>query len=74
METLRQDLWSPYKEGITQSFLHSFLKCKEQTRLRYLEGWRKEGGDGTSAKEYGNVCHYVASEANNADEVKDVVA
>lgn len=34
-----RSLWQLYKDGVSSSFLNSFLTCLEQTRLSYVEGW-----------------------------------
>ena len=34
-----ESLWSPYRDGITFSFIQQFLACRERTRKKYVEGW-----------------------------------
>ena len=52
--------WNLWKHGVTQGFLRRFRACREQTRLRYCEGW---GGVYTSfALEFGTCGHWVLSE------------
>lgn len=52
------------EHGITQSFIDAFLTCREQCRLRYVEGWRKT----TLSKPLldGNIGHYVLERAYHA--------
>lgn len=35
----QKPLWSPYVHGVTQGFLDTWLTCREQARLKYLDGW-----------------------------------
>lgn len=32
--------WNLWNDGVGQTFIHFFLACKEQTRLRYLQLWQ----------------------------------
>ena len=50
----RWDFWS---EGVTSSLLSSFLECREQTRLYYVEGWKPKGTK--LALAFGTCCHWV---------------
>lgn len=31
--------WILERDGVTQGFINSFLECREQTRLKFVEGW-----------------------------------
>jgi len=54
-------LWSPYRDGISQSMVAKFLQCREQTRLHFVEGWtsRRE----SMPIQFGTCVHWVLSEA-----------
>lgn len=49
-----QPLWNPTL-GITQTLLGHFLQCREQFRLRWLEGWRPS--ETTEALDFGSAFH-----------------
>lgn len=53
-------LWDFWRDGVTQSFLSSFGRCREQTRLAYIEGWTQRGV--SEALEFGNVFHYALAD------------
>lgn len=53
-------LWEYERDGITQSFLKSFQLCREQTRLRYIEGWTSRTQ--TLPLEFGNAFQWVLCE------------
>lgn len=52
-------VWDIRRDGVTQSLIKSFLTCREQTRLRYVEGWRALGESPAIA--FGNYVHFVLS-------------
>lgn len=52
----RKPDWNLWKDGVTQSFLKSFLACREQTRLSYVEGWTPTFG--TTALSFGSCSHW----------------
>jgi len=56
-------LWTLERNGVTQSFLHSFLKCREQTRLAYVEGLTSHKP--SKPKEQGSCGHWVLSKLYN---------
>lgn len=35
-------LWNLYEHGLTQGAINTFLECREQFRLKYVEGWYKK--------------------------------
>lgn len=49
--------WKLYQDGVSNSFLSLWLRCREQARLKYLEGWTPKTS--TVALEFGNAFHYV---------------
>lgn len=57
-------LWNFYKHGVTASFLDSFLTCREQTRLAFVEGWSSR--DVSLALEFGSCCHWILEQAYSA--------
>lgn len=56
-----QPKWNLYKDGLTQSFINSFLQCKETTRLRYIENWRPKKK--SPWFEFGTLFHYCIEQA-----------
>jgi len=54
--------YDPFKDGITQSALGLWLDCKEQFRLKYVEGWSKQGEP--ISLHYGSASHYILSQAH----------
>lgn len=50
----RKSLWSP-KKGLTNSSIQSWLKCREQFALRYIDGWSTKKLSIPLA--YGNLWH-----------------
>lgn len=54
---IQPSLWNFYKHGVTASFLDSFLTCREQTRLAFVEGWSSR--DLSLAIEFGSCCHWM---------------
>src|SRR5690242_4235378 len=54
-------LWKLYEDGVSSSFLNSFLTCMEQTRLSYIEGWSSRTTP--MAFEFGTCCHWVLEQA-----------
>lgn len=52
---LTEPLWTP-GSGITYSALSTFLQCREQFRLAYVEGWSPKGTP--DSLEFGSVFHY----------------
>lgn len=62
-------LWNLYEHGVTASFLNSYTQCKYQTYLRYVLGWRAKRTPLSFM--FGNVCHYVLSEAYHLTSIKE---
>src|SRR5687767_5785188 len=62
-------LWKFHEHGVTSSFLNSYLTCKEQTRLCYVEGW----GSRTVplAFEFGTACHWILEQAYQPAKMAD---
>lgn len=56
-------LWDLWKHGVTQGFIGTFLGCREQCRLRYIEGWRNQSTP--IYLEFGLYCHWVMHEVYN---------
>lgn len=56
------EFWDFYRDGISFSALEKFLLCREQFRLRYVEGWR--GPDEGIALAYGNAFHWFLTRFN----------
>lgn len=54
--------YDPFKDGITQSALGLWLDCREQFRLKYVEGWSKHGEP--ISLHYGSASHYILSQAH----------
>ena len=52
-----KSVWQLWRDGITSSFLATFLSCKEQTRLQYVEGW--QGSGAPLAMEFGTCIHWI---------------
>ena len=51
--------WNLWDDGVSQSFIGSYLFCRAQTRLPYLELWQS---DGTSLPlEFANCGHWLFS-------------
>ena len=53
-------VWDMDRDGVTQSFLHKFLTCREATRLAFVEGWTKQ--ENGLPIEFGSCFHWVISE------------
>lgn len=51
--------WNFWRDGVTQSFIQSWLACKEQTRLAYVEGW--QSFKVPLAMEFGSCVQYILS-------------
>ncbi|KKN74285.1 hypothetical protein LCGC14_0392240 [marine sediment metagenome] len=49
--------YSPYTDGLTQSALGLWLQCREQFRLKYVEGWSAKGNP--LPLHYGSASHHV---------------
>lgn len=47
--------WNPYTGGITQTGISLFLACREQFRLKYVEGWSSKGS--SAALDFGSLVH-----------------
>jgi len=63
--------WDLWKDGITQSFIHSFLTCREQTRLKYKELWTNKKS--SLAIEFGSCYHWMLSKIyKNPDVLKNI--
>jgi len=54
---LKKHAWNFWDDGITQGFLRDFMMCREQTRLKYVMGWRSIFPE--MPLEFGNVCHHI---------------
>lgn len=52
-------VWELYRDGITQSMLQSFLKCKERFRLSNVEGLKLGGVRSTAALDFGELFHRI---------------
>ena len=57
--------WDLYKNGISVSFLQSFLTCQEQCRLKYIEGWMPKKVP--LSMQFGSLCHKIL-ELHNVEE------
>ena len=55
-----KSLWNFWKDGCTQSFWKSFNSCREQTRLKFVEGWTRRSG--SLALEFGSCIHWCFSQ------------
>ena len=53
--------WDLWKDGVTQGFIQSFLNCREQTRLHFIEGWASRKT--SQALSDGNLGHAILAEA-----------
>ena len=49
--------WSLWKDGVSQSFIASYLTCREQTRLKYIELWQSKTI--SLPLEFGNCFHWM---------------
>lgn len=61
-EQAKPPFWK-WEDGLTQSFINSWLQCTETTRLRYLEGWKPRKK--SPWFEFGTVFHYCIEQAFN---------
>lgn len=50
-------LWQFWKHGITSSLVGTWLECREQAKLYYVDGWTPLGSP--LAIEYGSCCHWI---------------
>ena len=65
-----RSLWNFWEHGVTSSFLSSFLSCREQTRLSYVEGLTSRHTP--LAFEFGTCCHWVLEQAYSRLQVMPV--
>lgn len=63
-------LWNFHEHGVTSSFLNSFLTCREQTRLHYVEGWASRHVP--LAFEFGTCCHWILEQAYSPDNIRKI--
>lgn len=56
-----KSLWNFWRDGVTSSFLGTFLTCREQCRLHYCEGLQSRSL--SLALEFGTCCHWVLEQA-----------
>ena len=56
----KKPLWNFWDDGCTQSLIRVWAQCKEQARLKYVEGWSRRGG--SLALEFGSCVHWVLSQ------------
>jgi hypothetical protein len=61
----KEPFWNFYQDGITQSFMRSFLHCKMQCFLSYVEGWSSDHEPIWFT--YGKAFHYVLEQAYKSD-------
>lgn len=47
------------KHGVTQSMIGLWMSCKEQARLKYIEGWSLATGTTPLPLHYGSTMHYL---------------
>lgn len=70
-------LWDFFRDGVTSSFLNSFMTCREQTRLSYVQGWGSRRVP--LAFEFGTCVHWILEQiygepAASWEDTKDIVA
>lgn len=53
--------WDFWKHGVTSSFLYSYVTCREQTKLHYVDGWATRSVP--LYFEFGTCCHWVLEQA-----------
>lgn len=58
-------LWVMERDGVTQGLLYTFLLCREQCRLKFVEGLRSRVV--SRPLEFGNLVHYVLSHCYMGD-------
>jgi hypothetical protein len=54
-------MWDFWKHGVTSSFLGTFLSCREQTRLAFVQGWSSKTL--SLAIEFGTCMHWILEQA-----------
>lgn len=59
-------VWNLFRDGVTPTFIESFITCREQTRLAYVLGW--QGKSNPMSIEFGNCIHWILEEAYAAPE------
>jgi len=53
----KQKGWDFNRDGVSQGFIHSYINCREQTRLRYKELWTSKNDP--IFREFGSCFHWL---------------